>query len=190
MTVQKFEKEINNLKNKIEKIKLEPNIEKKLEEKVIKNTNLNKKISENINIESKKINKQHYKDSKENCIDKLINIIANIYDDRNIDFDFMNIYKSLNNGDKYNLQFILQREIETGYIYGYEMVISMIELENKGSKLIRFNKFAKNTNKQLLEMLINELEEFIPYSNKRKAYKIIYSIHKPETIKEWLKKIL
>ena len=70
------------------------------------------------------------------------------------------------------------------------MVISMIELENKGSKLIRFNKFAKNTNKQLLEMLINELEEFIPYSNKRKAYKIIYNIHKPETIKEWLKKIL
>ena len=190
MSVQEFENDINNLNNEIEKIKLEPNIEKKLEEKVIKNTNLNKKISENINIESKKINKQHYKDSKENCIDKLINIIANIYDDRNIDFDFMNIYKSLNNGDKYNLQFILQREIETGYIYGYEMVISMIELENKGSKLIRFNKFAKNTNKQLLEMLINELEEFIPYSNKRKAYKIIYNIHKPETIKEWLKKIL
>ena len=190
MSVQEFENDINNLNNEIEKIKLESNIEKKLEEKVIKNTNLNKKISENINIESKKINKQYYKDSKENSIDKLINIIANIYDDRNIDFDFMNIYKLLNNGDKYNLQFILQREIETGYIYGYEMVISMIELENKGSKLIRFNKFAKNTNKQLLEMLINELEEFIPYSNKRKAYKIIYNIHKPETIKEWLKKIL
>lgn len=190
MSVQEFENDINNLNNEIEKLKLESNIEKELEEKVIKNTNLNKKISENINIESKKINKQHYKDSKENSVDKLINIIANIYDDRNIDFDFMNIYKSLNNGDKYNLQFILQREIETGYIYGYEMVISMIELENKGSKLIRFNKFAKNTNKQLLEMLINELEEFIPYSNKRKAYKIIYNIHKPETIKEWLKKIL
>ena len=190
MSVQEFENDINNLNNEIEKIKLESNIEKKLEEKVIKNTNLNKKISENLNIESKRINKQHYKDSKENSIDKLINIIANIYDDRNIDFDFMNIYKSLNNGDKYNLQFILQRKIETGYIYGYEMVISMIELENKGSKLIRFNKFAKNTNKQLLEKLINELEEFIPYSNKRKAYKIIYNIHKPETIKEWLKKIL
>lgn len=190
MSVQEFENDINNLNNEIEKIKLESNIEKKLEEKVIKNINLNKKISENINIESQRINKQHYKDGKENSIDKLINIIANIYDDKNIDFDFMNIYKSLNNGDKYNLQFILQREIEIGYIYGYEMVISMIELENKGSKLIRFNKFAKNTNKQLLEMLINELEAFIPYSNKRKAYKIIYNIHKPETIKEWLKKIL
>ena len=65
----------------------------------------------------------------------------------------------------------------------------MIELEKNGSKLIRFNKFAKNTNKELLEMIIDELNDFIPYSNKRKAFKIIYSIYKPENIKEWLKKI-
>ena len=88
-----------------------------------------------------------------------------------------------------NLQFILQREIETGYIYGYEMIMSMIELEKKGSKLIRFNKFAKNTNKELLEMIINDLGDSISYSNKRKAYKIIYGIYKPDNLKEWFRKL-
>ena len=67
---------------------------------------------------------------KNNNTDKLMNIISNIYDDKSINFEFLEAYKNLTDGDKYNLQFILQREIESGYIYGYEMVISMIELEN------------------------------------------------------------
>lgn len=190
MSVQEFENDINDLSNMKVETNLKSDSEKTLEETELKKTKLNKKISENTKVKNKESHKKEYSSNKENNIDKLINIIANIYDDRNIDFNFINLYKSLNHGDKYNLQFILQREIEAGYIYGYEMVMSMLELENKGSKLIRFNKFVKNTNKQLLEMLINELEDFIPYSNKRKAYKIIYNIHKPENIKEWIKKIL
>ena len=129
---------------------------------------------------NKKINK---------IIEELMEIVSNIYDDKNINFKFLEVYKKLTNGDKYNLQFILQREIETGYIYGYEMIMSMIELEKKGSKLIRFNKFAKNTNKELLEMIINDLGDSISYSNKRKAYKIIYGIYKPDNLKEWFRKL-
>ena len=99
------------------------------------------------------------------------------------------MYHSLTKEDKYNLQFILQKEIESGYIYGYEMMISVIELETKGSKLVRFKKFAQNTNKQLLELLIEKESTIIPHANKKLAYKIVYSIHKPGSIFDRLKTI-
>ena len=118
---------------------------------------------------------------------KLINVLSEIYDDKNINFEFFDIYKQMDEGEKYNLQFILQREIESGYIYGYELMISIIELETKGSNLIRFNKFAKNTNMQLLELLINKDSDDIPHSNKKKAYKIIYTHYKPNSIFDKLK---
>ena len=130
-----------------------------------------------------------YKETNKTKIESLIDILSAIYDDKNIDFDFLEIYMQLNDYEKYNLQFLLEREIETGYIYGYELVMALLELENKGSKLIRFSKLVKSTSKQLLELLINKLDNKIDKSNKRKAYKIIYKIYTPTNMKEWFKKI-
>ena len=129
------------------------------------------------------------KESKKTKTEILIDILSTMYDDKNIDFNFFEIYMQLNDYEKYNLQFLLEREIETGYIYGYELVMALLELENKGSKLIRFSKLVKSTSKQLLELLLNKLDNKIDKSNKRKAYKIIYKIYTPTNMKEWFKKI-
>lgn len=189
------DKEINAISKKDniaeESLKEQINVEQFIHNNISDNTD-NEEISKVQIKEEKQVNEikksSNVKKNNKN-IDKIMDIISNIYDDKNIDFDFINIYKSLNSGDKYNLQFILQREIESGYIYGYEMVMSMIELENKGSRLIRFNKFVKITNKQLLEMILEELDDFIPYANKRRAFKIIYSVYKPNNFKEWFRKL-
>ena len=159
------------IKKKKSEVEEEPEIE---EEPAIKKSDNNEK---NKKLKSK------------NNIDKLKDILSKIYNDKSIDWKFYDVYHSLTKEDKYNLQFILQKEIESGYIYGYEMMISVIELETKGSKLVRFKKFAQNTNKQLLELLIEKESTIIPHTNKKLAYKIVYSIHKPDSIFDRLKTI-
>lgn len=156
-----------------------------LQEETEKDSEINHQVQES-NVD-KKITDD--KESKKTKTEILIDILSTMYDDKNIDFNFFEIYMQLNDYEKYNLQFLLEREIETGYIYGYELVMALLELENKGSKLIRFSKLVKITSKQLLELLINKLDNKIDKSNKRKAYKIIYKIYTPTNMKEWFKKI-
>lgn len=183
-SIEEFESCIN----QDEKLEKELEVEQKTIYAKENNKNLEKDYEENIKLNTNLKDKKNKVINNKETINELLNIVSTIYDDQNINFEFLNIYKLLSTGDKYNLQFILQRKIETGYIYGYEMIISMIELENPGSNLIRFTKFVKNTNKQLLDLIISELNETISKSNRRKAYKIIYSVYKPNSLREWIKR--
>jgi len=128
-------------------------------------------------------------DKNESNSEKLLDILGKIYDQEEIDFEFYELYQILNSEEKYNLKYKLQKLLENGYIFGYELVLVLMELESDNSELSRFKKLAKNTDKDLLLLLLEKEINYITKKNYKKANKIIYKIYKPKTFKEWIKNL-
>lgn len=129
------------------------------------------------------------KTSGSNGVDKLLHVLERIYDVEEIDFSFYDIYKSLSADEIYNLKYKLQKLLENGYIFGYEMVLTLIELESNNKELSRFKKFVQNANKDLVLLLLDKDKKYISFSKRRKAYKLLFSVYKPSSFKEWLMKL-